>query len=277
MFSQQPMGMSLYEGRTRGKRIRYTFSDNDDEKDSEVDEARSRQSARSARPTPAPDQPRFTASGRQIRKPQTGAYGETKINGSNGTDQSNAPSENGSAQPYNAEDYDGAAKQPGAEGGFDEWKANGAGDDDDDDDGGGGGGGGKEGGDVNFDDDEVEGGGEDDDDDEEEADDADDESEWDDTAFLQQGGEKKSLRIILKVNKNQPSRAPGVAKDVATNGQANGDGPQPKPLSDKPNGSSDVVMKDSNERETLQNGHSPPSRNGNVAQPVSTAGEKVWE
>ncbi|KAA8910917.1 hypothetical protein FN846DRAFT_769636, partial [Sphaerosporella brunnea] len=81
---QQPSGMSLYEGRTRGKRIKYTFSDHEDDNASSFDDSRSRRSGRSTRATPlptagapTPDQPRFTASGRQIRKPQTGLYGES--------------------------------------------------------------------------------------------------------------------------------------------------------------------------------------------------------
>ncbi|KAF8244774.1 hypothetical protein K440DRAFT_588151 [Wilcoxina mikolae CBS 423.85] len=236
MFSQ-PSGMSLYEGRTRGKRIKYTFSDNDDDKDSEFDDIRSRHSARSARPTPAPDQPRFTASGRQIRRPQTGAYGETKINGSHGTDQSNAPSENGSARPYNLEDYDIEAKDSGADEDPDEWKGDSQGDDDE----------------------------------EEDADDADYESEWDDTLFLQQGTEKRSLRIILKVNKDRLSRAPSVARDVQENAPTAAHDGSTRVLSRKPNGRGeveDVVMKDADGMETLQNGHSPPARNGGVAQAV---------
>lgn len=81
------MGVSLYEGRTRGKRIRYNFSSDDEggKDTSELDETLSRRGTRSTRATPAPDLPRFTASGRQIRKPVTGDYGEVKINGSNGT------------------------------------------------------------------------------------------------------------------------------------------------------------------------------------------------
>jgi hypothetical protein len=164
MFQQPSFGPSLYEGRTRGKRIKYTFSDHEDEgQTSSVDDTRSRRSARSSRNTPlpapsaiAPDQPRYTASGRQIRRPQTGMYGESKIS-------SGAPSEAGSANIYNY-------SAPVSEG--DEWKGDSQGEDTP----------------------------------EEEEGDADDESEWDDTAFLQQPAEKKSLRIILKVNKERLSR-----------------------------------------------------------------------
>ncbi|CUS10957.1 unnamed protein product [Tuber aestivum] len=92
-FFNQPSGVSLYEGRTRGKRIRYNFSTDEEggKETSEPDDNRSRRSARSNKGSPAPHPqpqplaPIFTASGRQIRKPVTGDYGEVKINGSNGT------------------------------------------------------------------------------------------------------------------------------------------------------------------------------------------------
>lgn len=92
-FFNQPSGVSLYEGRTRGKRIRYNFSTDEEgaKETSEQDDNRSRRSGRSNKGSPAPqlqpqpEAPIFTASGRQIRKPVTGDYGEVKINGSNGT------------------------------------------------------------------------------------------------------------------------------------------------------------------------------------------------
>ncbi|KAG9879047.1 hypothetical protein KCU94_g21278, partial [Aureobasidium melanogenum] len=63
-FSKPEPGFSLYEGRTRGKRIRYTYSDNEDESDA----TGSRRSARySGHSTPADSGPVVTASGRQVR------------------------------------------------------------------------------------------------------------------------------------------------------------------------------------------------------------------
>lgn len=195
MFSQ-PSGISLYEGRTRGKKVRYTYSDNEHEdQDKESSHSSTTRSRHSPITAPNPDQPRFTASGRQIRRPQTGAYGESKINGSAGVNTgSNAPSENGYAYTQEAV--------------VDEWKGDSQGDDDDEDDGG-----------HNHGDDEE---------------DADDESEWDDTAFLQQDAEKKSLRIVLKVNHERLSRKGSIHEG---------------------GGGEDVPMKDV---ETLANGHSPP-------------------
>jgi hypothetical protein len=234
MFNQ-PTGISLYEGRTRGKRIRYTFSDNEEEKESGTDDHPSRRSARSTRESPAPDVPRFTASGRQIRKPQTGTYGETKING-NRTDHSNAPSENGTinvVRPYDLEDDHLEAKDSGAEDGPDEWKGDSQGEDDDVDE-----------------------------------DEGDDESEWDDTGFVATASEKKSLKITLKVNKDRPSRKGSVEtenKDVSTNNGTdiefsfNTDGTFVKTAGD-------VIAEDVskvNASETLVNGrsapHSPPA------------------
>jgi len=65
---RRPEGFSLYEGRTRGKRIKYTFSD--DENDFFSDEPVLRRSSRNTRNhTPAPSGPITTASGRQVKPP----------------------------------------------------------------------------------------------------------------------------------------------------------------------------------------------------------------
>jgi len=196
MFAQ-PSSTSLYVGRTRGKRIRYNFSDADDDKDSEFDAGA--RSGRSTRNTPLPEAPRFTASGRQIRKPQTGIYGEIKINGSRGT---SAGSESEAQFSY-AED---------------QWDGDSQGDDEDEGDA----------------DPGIES-----------------ESEWDDTAFLQHGEERRSLKIILKVNKDRPSRANSVVREITNDGK----------LEDTVNGNkrrridSNITIKDV---ETLANGHGPP-------------------
>ena len=65
----------MYEGRTRGKRQRYTF---DEEDDFDSDNLSVRRSGRqSGRDTPAaPSGPTVTASGRQVRSRATGLYGE---------------------------------------------------------------------------------------------------------------------------------------------------------------------------------------------------------
>ena len=74
----------MYEGRTRGKRIRYTFSDDDETSDAPSNRRSARQSGLS---TPAePAGPTYSASGRQVRPPPTGLYGDslTVPNGNNG-------------------------------------------------------------------------------------------------------------------------------------------------------------------------------------------------
>ena len=75
-FTRPEPGFSLYEGRTRGKRIKYTFSDEEDAgSDSVSTRLSNRQSGVS---TPAePVGPTFTASGRQVRSRLGGAYGES--------------------------------------------------------------------------------------------------------------------------------------------------------------------------------------------------------
>lgn len=70
----------MYEGRTRGKKLKYTY---DDDEDIFSDDQPARRSARnSSGVTPAePSRPRFTASGRQVRSRAGGAYGESLLSG----------------------------------------------------------------------------------------------------------------------------------------------------------------------------------------------------
>jgi hypothetical protein len=79
-FTRPDPGFSLYEGRTRGKRLRYTFSD---EEDFDSDNLGARRSTRtSGKDTLAvPSGPTVTASGRQVRSRATGLYGETLHSG----------------------------------------------------------------------------------------------------------------------------------------------------------------------------------------------------
>ena len=79
----EPM-FSMYEGRTRGKRIKYTYSD-DDEYDSD-DRSMRRSTRNTGANTPAePSGPTITQSGRQVRSRQGGAYGETVLSGTRGS------------------------------------------------------------------------------------------------------------------------------------------------------------------------------------------------
>ncbi|KAL8692170.1 MAG: hypothetical protein Q9218_002747 [Villophora microphyllina] len=85
-FTRPDPGFSLYEGRTRGKRMKYTFSDEEDAGSDAVSTRRSnRQSGLS---TPAePARPTVTASGRQVRSSQEHNASNDAPNG-NGEDDS---------------------------------------------------------------------------------------------------------------------------------------------------------------------------------------------
>ena len=91
-FIRPEPGFSLYEGRTRGKRMKYTYSDEEGVDSDAVSHKRStRQSDVS---TPAePAGPTFTASGRQVRSRHGGAYGESML--SRQVDTSRQPSVSG--------------------------------------------------------------------------------------------------------------------------------------------------------------------------------------
>src|SRR6187402_972953 len=71
----------MYEGRTRGKRMKYTYSDEED--DIYSDATTSRRSTRNTGThTPAePSGPTITQSGRQVKSRHGGAYGESMLSG----------------------------------------------------------------------------------------------------------------------------------------------------------------------------------------------------
>ncbi|KEF61437.1 uncharacterized protein A1O9_03003 [Exophiala aquamarina CBS 119918] len=75
-FARPEPGYSLYEGRTRGKRMKYTFSD--EEYDS--DEMSTKRSTRnSGFSTPLETGPTITASGRYVKSRVGGMYGESML------------------------------------------------------------------------------------------------------------------------------------------------------------------------------------------------------
>nr|POE65278.1 hypothetical protein CFP56_34945 [Quercus suber] len=84
-FTRPEPGFSLYEGRTRGKRARYTFED-DDDFDSDATSTR-RSTRHSERETPIESGPEYTASGRQVKKPRTGGYGESLLSNAMSVDE----------------------------------------------------------------------------------------------------------------------------------------------------------------------------------------------
>jgi hypothetical protein len=116
----------MYEGRTRGKKLKYTYSE-DEEIDSD-DQPSTRRSTRNAAPTETSTEsrrPRFTASGRQIRSRAGGLYGEALLYGQrDGADDEEFDEEEEVSRPqrtrtsihpngysgYNAEDLDDASE-----------------------------------------------------------------------------------------------------------------------------------------------------------------------
>jgi hypothetical protein len=82
-FKRPEPNFSTYEGRTRGKRMKYTYSEEEDEGYS--DATTSRRSTRNTRAhTPAEGLPTVTQSGRQVKARQGGAYGESILSGAQG-------------------------------------------------------------------------------------------------------------------------------------------------------------------------------------------------
>ncbi|GES66909.1 hypothetical protein ATEIFO6365_0004009900 [Aspergillus terreus] len=81
-FARPEPGFSLYEGRTRGKKLKYTYSDDEDIFSDGLPATRRSTRNTSGVSTPIePAGPRFTASGRQIRSRAGGLYGETLLSG----------------------------------------------------------------------------------------------------------------------------------------------------------------------------------------------------
>jgi len=69
----------MYEGRTRGKRMKYTYSDGEDESFS--DATTNRRSTRNTRNHTPIEGPTVTQSGRQVKSRQGGLYGESILSG----------------------------------------------------------------------------------------------------------------------------------------------------------------------------------------------------
>ncbi|KAG5292892.1 hypothetical protein I7I48_05119 [Histoplasma ohiense] len=113
-FARPEPGYSLYEGRTRGKKLKYTYSDEDD--DFSSDTAPTRKSARQSRfstPSELPAGPTFTASGRQVKARVGGPYGESMLSGQR-KDRPQLPSWSVGAGD---EEVDGDVEQPVFNGG----------------------------------------------------------------------------------------------------------------------------------------------------------------
>lgn len=80
-------GTSLYEGRTRGKRVRYNYDDEDLEGIYSDTTSTRRSTRNTGTHTPVePTGPTVTLSGRQVKARQGGAYGESMLSGSHATE-----------------------------------------------------------------------------------------------------------------------------------------------------------------------------------------------
>lgn len=81
-FSRPEPGFSLYEGRTRGKKLKYTYSDDEDIFSDDLPTTRRSTRNASGITTPGePAGPTITASGRQVRARAGGIYGESMLSG----------------------------------------------------------------------------------------------------------------------------------------------------------------------------------------------------
>lgn len=79
-FKRPEPNFSMYEGRTRGKRMKYTYSDDEDEDDIYSDSTSRRSTRNTGTHTPAePAGPTVTLSGRQVRSRHGGTYGESML------------------------------------------------------------------------------------------------------------------------------------------------------------------------------------------------------
>ncbi|KAH7321590.1 hypothetical protein BKA65DRAFT_512536 [Rhexocercosporidium sp. MPI-PUGE-AT-0058] len=112
-FKRPETNYSMYEGRTRGKRIKYTYSD--EEEDIYSDSTNARRSTRNTGThTPAePSGPTITQSGRQVKSRHGGAYGESLLSGQDlGIDVGGF--EGGSDEPSHDESARGRPKRAAA-------------------------------------------------------------------------------------------------------------------------------------------------------------------
>lgn len=135
-FSRPEPGFpSLYEGRTRGKKLKYTYSDDEDifAEGLPPPTRRTTRGARHAEESKASDAnapPRYSASGRPIRSRAGGVYGQGDDDTSSQRGRSNG---NGYYKFGDSDDGDDSGEEDAPSG--DEWQGVDEGEEDDDDDG----------------------------------------------------------------------------------------------------------------------------------------------
>ena len=109
-FARPEPGFSLYEGRTRGKRMRYTFSEDEEDYSDAISTRRSTRNTGTHTPAD-PSKPTVTASGRQVRSRLGGAYGESLLSGQN-SDNRASPASGDYERSEPSEDPEVAYKRP---------------------------------------------------------------------------------------------------------------------------------------------------------------------
>lgn len=219
----------MYEGRTRGKRTRYTYDEADDEDGDDFSDATSnRRSARqSGRNTPADVGPQYTASGRQVKPRQGGEYGASLLSRGPaspdelGTDYNDDKEASDSEQPVRGGARSGRATRGVANGGSSLKKRKRITDDDDDE------------GSLDDMSDAPPSGDEWDSQANDDEDDAMPDADEDSDLLDDEDGEPKSLVITLKTNKAQGNRSSPVVepKPVEESAAAGAVKPEPAPAS----------------------------------------------
>ncbi|KAJ6034525.1 hypothetical protein N7499_001730 [Penicillium canescens] len=136
-FTRPDPGFSMYEGRTRGKKLKYTYDDEDMFSEDETSVRRSTRGAGTTAASTESSRPRFTASGRQIRSRAGGLYGETLLAGQNdGANEEEDDEEEEISRPqrtrtsrnpngysgYDAEDLEDASIHSSANESGNEWR-----------------------------------------------------------------------------------------------------------------------------------------------------------
>ncbi|KAI9677464.1 MAG: hypothetical protein M1817_006418 [Caeruleum heppii] len=126
-FTKAEPGFSLYEGRTRGKRIKYTYSSDEGEGSEAPSSRRSKNASGLSTPGEGHDGPVFTASGRQVKSRVGGSYGESTLSGQGGERSSvtNGNSENATGEKSQGERSSGRPQRSGLRQQLDSWQASG--------------------------------------------------------------------------------------------------------------------------------------------------------
>lgn len=109
-FKRSEPNFSMYEGRTRGKRMKYTYSDEEDEGFSDTTSRRSTRNTGTHTPA-EPAGPTVTLSGRQVRSRHGGTYGESMLSGTH-TPAITVGGNDGTSEEHDEDDDDVVGRRP---------------------------------------------------------------------------------------------------------------------------------------------------------------------